>query len=56
MRAVGIRVVRVANEDLGQSWPGVTERICGLLAAPYVGPRRFLVVPMDEPGGASEAA
>jgi predicted transcriptional regulator of viral defense system len=56
MRAVGIRVVRVVNEDLGQPWPGVTARIRGLLAAPYIGPRRFRVVPMDEPGGASDAA
>lgn len=56
MRAIGIRVVRVVNEDLGPPWPGTTARIRGLLAAPYVGPRRFRVVPMDEPGGASDAA
>jgi predicted transcriptional regulator of viral defense system len=56
VRAVGIRVVRVVNEDLGQPWAGVVARIGGLLAAPYVGPRRFRAVPIDEPGGASEAA
>ena len=51
-----IRVVRVVNEDLGQPWPGTAARIGALLAAPYVGPRRFRAVPIDEPGGASEAA
>jgi hypothetical protein len=56
MRAVGIRVVRVVNEDLGNPWPGMAARIGGLIAAPYVGPRRFRAVPTDEPGGASEAA
>jgi predicted transcriptional regulator of viral defense system len=56
MRGVGIRFVRVANEDLGQPWPGVVARIDGLLAAPYVGPRRFRVVRTNEPGGAADAA
>ena len=56
MRASGIRVVRVVNEDLGESWPRTTARIRELLATPYVAPRRFRAVPMDEPGGASDAA
>lgn len=56
MRAVGIRVVRVVNEDLGPPWAAVVARIDGLLAAPYVGPRRFHVVRTDEPGGAADAA
>jgi hypothetical protein len=56
MRAVGIRVVRVVNEDLGHPWPGIAARIGGMVAAPYVGPRRFQAVPTDEPGGSSEAA
>jgi hypothetical protein len=56
MRAVGIRVVRVVNEDLGPPWHQMAARIGGLLATPYVGSRRFTAVPMDEPGGASEAA
>ena len=56
IRAVGIRVVRVANEDLGKPWPAMAERIGALLAAPYVVPRRFRAVPTDEPGGVSDAA
>ena len=38
MRAVGVRVVRVVNEDLGSPWPRMATRIGGLLAAPYVAP------------------
>ena len=56
MRAVGIRVVRVVNEDLGPPWSGMAARIGSLLAAPYIGPRRFRAVLTDEPGGASDAA
>jgi predicted transcriptional regulator of viral defense system len=55
MRAVGIRFVRVVNDDLGDPWPGTAARIDGLLAAPYIGVRRFRAVPTDEPG-ASDAA
>jgi predicted transcriptional regulator of viral defense system len=56
VRAVGVRVVRIANEDLGQPWARVVARISDLLAAPYVGPRRFRAVRTDEPGGAADAA
>lgn len=56
MRALGIRFARVANEDLGPSWPAMAARIGGLVAAPYVGPRRFRAVPTEEPGSASDAA
>jgi len=56
IRAVGIRVVRVANEDLGKPWPAMAARIGALLSAPYVVPRRFRAVPIDEPGGVSDAA
>jgi predicted transcriptional regulator of viral defense system len=56
LRAVVARVVRVVNEDLGSSWPGTATRIGGLLAAPFVGPRRFRAVRTDEPGSASDAA
>ena len=56
IRAVGIRVVRVANEDLGKPWPAIAARIGALLSAPYVVPRRFRAVPIDEPGGVSDAA
>ena len=56
MRALGVRFVRVVNADLGVPWPDTAARIGGLLAAPYVGPRRFRTVRTDEPGGASHAA
>ena len=56
LRALGIRFVRVAHEDLGPPWPAVAARIGGLVAASYVGPRRWRAVPTEEPGGASEAA
>jgi hypothetical protein len=56
MRALGVRFVRVVNEDLGAPWPATTARLEGLLATPYVGPRLFRAVPTEEPGGASEAA
>lgn len=55
MRALGVRFVRVVNEDLGAPWPGTAARIGGLLAAPHVGFRRFRTIPTDEPG-ASDAA
>jgi predicted transcriptional regulator of viral defense system len=56
MRAVGVRVVRVVNEDLGSPWPRTAARIGDLLASPYVGRRQFRAVPTDEPGGTSHAA
>jgi predicted transcriptional regulator of viral defense system len=56
MRALGIRFVRVGNEDLGRPWSAMTARIEALLAAPYVGPRRWRAVRTAEPGGASDAA
>lgn len=56
VRAVGIRVVRVADEDLGRPWAAVVARIDGLLATPYLGPRGFRVVRTHEPGGAADAA
>jgi hypothetical protein len=56
MRAVGVRVVRVVNEDLGSPWPRMAARIGALVAAPFVGPRHFHTVRIDEPGGASDAA
>jgi predicted transcriptional regulator of viral defense system len=56
MRSLGVRFVRVGHEDLGSPWPGTAAHIAGLLAAPYIGPRRFHAVPTDEPGGASDAA
>jgi predicted transcriptional regulator of viral defense system len=56
MRSLGIRFVRLVNEDLGAPWPGTATRIQGLLSAPYIGLRRFRAVRTDEPGGASDAA
>jgi hypothetical protein len=44
MRAAGARFVRVVHEDLGASWPGVRDRMRGLLAVPFVGRRGFRVV------------
>ncbi|GAB3202745.1 hypothetical protein GCM10027261_42080 [Geodermatophilus arenarius] len=50
LRALGIRVVRLAHEDLV---PGrrreLEARVGGLLAAPAVGPRRYRVVRTVEP-------
>jgi hypothetical protein len=56
MRALGVRFVRVVNDDLGTPWPGTAARIGNLLNAPYIGVRRFRAVRTDEPGGASDAA
>jgi hypothetical protein len=56
MRALGVRFVRVVNDDLGAPWPGTVARIGGMLAAPYIGLRRYRAVRTDEPGGASDAA
>ncbi|RBY95184.1 hypothetical protein DQ237_16015 [Blastococcus sp. TF02-8] len=56
LRAVGPRVVRITNPDLGAPWPATAARIRQLVAAPFVGPRRFRIVRTDEPGGASAAA
>ena len=56
MRAFGVRFVRIANEDLGPTWPGIAARIGGMLATPYIGPRRYRAVPIEEPGGTSDAA
>ena len=56
MRDVGIRVVRVVNEDLGVPWPRKAARIRSLLAAPFVGQRSFRTVRTTEPGRTSKAA
>ena len=44
LRALGIRVVRVVQADLGAGWPVVADRLGGLLAVRAVEPRRFTVV------------
>ncbi|WP_198598152.1 hypothetical protein [Blastococcus atacamensis] len=56
IRDTGVRVVRVFNEDLGGAWPLKAARIGALLAAPYVGERRFRTVARAEPGSPADAA
>lgn len=55
MRALGVRFVRIADEDLGTPWPGVVERIRTLLSEPVPGRRRFTLVRTPEPGSAAAA-
>lgn len=56
MRDVGVCVVRVVNEDLGAEWAQKASRIRSLLAAPYVGERRFRTVSRAEPVRKPDAA
>lgn len=57
MRDVGVRVVRIVNDDLGGvRWGQKASRIRSLLAAPYMGERRFRTLPTAEPGRMSAAA
>jgi hypothetical protein len=44
LRALGIRVVRIADEDLGPSWRAVESHLTDLLARPGPTPRRFAAV------------
>ncbi|WP_245691886.1 type IV toxin-antitoxin system AbiEi family antitoxin domain-containing protein [Geodermatophilus telluris] len=55
IRELDVRVVRVAQEDLG-ALRAVSARIAGLLATPLTGPRRFSVVRTPEPGRTDAAA
>jgi predicted transcriptional regulator of viral defense system len=55
MRALGIRFVRIGNDDLGAPWAEIATRMRGLLSAPYIGLRRYRAVRTQEPG-ASDAA
>ncbi len=45
LRALGIRVVRVAGADLGDRWPAVADRLASLLAAPGPAVRRWTATP-----------
>ncbi|TKJ21489.1 hypothetical protein [Blastococcus sp. CCUG 61487] len=56
MRARGIRFVRIGNADLGPPWTETAGQIGALLAAPFIGLRRFRAVRTDEPDGASDVA
>lgn len=44
IRATGVRVVRLAHQDLGAGWGASRRRLRDLLASPYLGPRTFQVV------------
>lgn len=50
VRALDVRFVRIADEDLGRPWRSVVDRIRSLQATPFVGPRRFRTVRRPEPG------
>jgi hypothetical protein len=45
LRALGIRVVRVADADLGDRWPPVGRRLARMLGEPGPGRREFTAVP-----------
>jgi hypothetical protein len=45
MRSLDIRVVRIADADLGERWPAIAARIASLLATPGPAVRRFTAVP-----------
>jgi hypothetical protein len=45
LRALDIRIVRVADADLGAGWPATEARIAALVAAPGPTTRRFSAVP-----------
>ncbi len=53
VRGTGARVVRIVNDDFGPAWPRVVHRISDVLAAPYVGRRRFRIVRRPEPGASA---
>ena len=56
MRDVGVRVVRIVDEDTRGARDQKVARVRDLLAVPYVGERRFHTVLSTEPGRRSEAA
>jgi hypothetical protein len=45
LRALDIRVVRIADADLGAIWPGIEARLGRLLSTPGPQQRRFLATP-----------
>jgi predicted transcriptional regulator of viral defense system len=47
LRALDIRVVRIADADLGNGWPAVEARLRTLLSTPGPASRRFTVVPRE---------
>ncbi|MGY1601258.1 hypothetical protein [Geodermatophilus sp. SYSU D00815] len=57
LRELGIRVIRLADEDVGLLRRELAPRLQRFLAAPFAGPRRFRAVRTAEPGaGPTEAA
>jgi predicted transcriptional regulator of viral defense system len=56
MRDLGIRFVRLGNEDLGAPWPQKAARIRDLLNVPFLGARRFRSVTTEEPARRPAAA
>ena len=56
VRALDIRVIRIAMADLGRPWAEVTQRLGTYLAAGPQGSRTFSVVRTAEPGSTPAAA
>lgn len=56
IRDLGVRFVRLADEDVDRRWPAAVARLRDLLAAPHTGVRPFVVIPTVEPGAASAVA
>jgi hypothetical protein len=47
LRSLDIRVVRLADADLGRPWAGIADRLRELLAVPGPGARRFMARPRE---------
>jgi hypothetical protein len=56
MRELGIRVLRLADDDIGEVRRELAPRLQAFLVAPFVGFRRFRVVRTEEPGTSSTDA
>jgi hypothetical protein len=56
LRELGIRVVRLVDEDLVRLRRELAPRLLRMLAAPFPGPRRFRAVLTREPGSAPSRA
>jgi predicted transcriptional regulator of viral defense system len=50
LRELGIRVLRLVDEDIGRLRRELAPRLRRLLAVPFSGPRRFRAVRREEPG------
>jgi hypothetical protein len=56
LRELDIRVLRLADDDLGRVRRDLAPRLRRLLARPFIGPRRFRAVRIAEPGSKPAAA